>query len=113
MHLKCGDLHFMNVEYMFLRKHLKTIVFLVFVYMTLNILLYTLIIRCHIVDKFFTLFHELCHILIKTSGIDKANDDYISRLELDNRKLEMICNMFAGKFLVPTNDLLKLIDNVK
>lgn len=63
--------------------------------------------------QIFTLFHELCHILIKTSGIDKANDDYISRLELDNRKLEMICNMFAGKFLVPTNDLLKLIDNVK
>ena len=25
----------------------------------------------------------------------------------------MICNMFAGKFLVPTNDLLKLIDNVE
>lgn len=63
--------------------------------------------------QIFTLFHELCHILIKTSGIDKANDDYISRLELDNRKLEMICNMFAGKFLVPTNDLLNLIDNVE
>jgi hypothetical protein len=63
--------------------------------------------------QIFTLFHELCHILIKTSGIDKANDDYISRLELDNIKLEMICNMFAGKFLVPTNDLLKLIDNVE
>lgn len=63
--------------------------------------------------QIFTLFHELCHILIKTSGIDKADDDYISRLELDNRKLEMICNMFAGKFLVPTNDLLKLIDNVE
>jgi hypothetical protein len=63
--------------------------------------------------QIFTLFHELCHILIKTSGIDKANDDYISRLELDNRKLETICNMFAGKFLVPTNDLLKLIDNVE
>lgn len=63
--------------------------------------------------QIFALFHELCHILIKTSGIDKANDDYISRLELDNRKLEMICNMFAGKFLVPTNDLLKLIDNVE
>ena len=63
--------------------------------------------------QIFTLFHELCHILIKTSGIDKANDDYISRLELDNRKLEMICNMFAGKFLVPTNDLLKLIYNVE
>ena len=63
--------------------------------------------------QIFTLFHELCHILIKTSGIDKANDDYIRRLELDNRKLETICNMFAGKFLVPTNDLLKLIDNVE
>ncbi len=63
--------------------------------------------------QIFTLFHELCHILIKTSGIDKSNDDYISRLGLDNRKLEMICNMFAGKFLVPTNDLLKLIDNVE
>ena len=63
--------------------------------------------------QIFTLFHELCHILIKTSGIDKANDDYISRLELDNRKLEMICNMFAGKFLVTTKDLLKLIYNVE
>lgn len=63
--------------------------------------------------QIFTLFHELYHVLIKTSGIDKINDDYINRLEIDKRKLETICNMFAGEFLVPTSDLLKQILNME
>lgn len=63
--------------------------------------------------QIFTLFHELCHIIIKTSGIDKSNDDYINKLEQDKRKLEMICNMFAGKFLVPTEDLLQVAAKIE
>lgn len=55
--------------------------------------------------QIFTLFHELYHILLETSGIDKTVDDYISRLEDNNKKIEIACNAFAGKFLVPNEDI--------
>lgn len=63
--------------------------------------------------QIFTLFHELCHILIKTSGIDKANDDFLNKLAKEKRRLEIICNKFAGEFLVPTEDILKQIKNME
>ena len=56
--------------------------------------------------QIFTLFHELYHILLETSGIDKTVDDYISRLEDNNRKIEIACNAFAGRFLVPNEDIM-------
>ncbi|MCK5536803.1 MAG: ImmA/IrrE family metallo-endopeptidase [Bacteroidales bacterium] len=52
----------------------------------------------------FTLFHELAHILFKTGGVDKRLEDYVRYLEGDNRKIEIICNEFAGQFLVPDSD---------
>lgn len=55
--------------------------------------------------QIFTLFHELFHIIIKTNGIDKTNDDYLSRLNNKNREIETLCNSFAGEFLVPTDNL--------
>lgn len=55
--------------------------------------------------QIFTLFHELFHIIIKTSGIDKTDDDYLYKLNNDSRENEILCNSFAGEFLVPNDDL--------
>jgi Zn-dependent peptidase ImmA (M78 family) len=61
--------------------------------------------------QIFTLFHELAHLLFKTGGIDTRIDDYIDYLEGDNKQIEILCNKFAGEFLVPTGVLdLKLIN---
>lgn len=49
----------------------------------------------------FTLFHELAHLLARTGGIDKVEDDYIPALGLHDRRVEIFCNRFAGAFLVP------------
>ncbi|MES2315317.1 MAG: ImmA/IrrE family metallo-endopeptidase [Patescibacteria group bacterium] len=58
------------------------------------------------VKKIFTLFHELCHILKHKPGACKNN--YI---ESENVPVELECNNFAGKFLVPTA-LLKATNSV-
>lgn len=61
--------------------------------------------------QLFTLFHELCHIIYKTSGIDILNDSfYHSNLEGFSLNVERSCNAFAGAFLVPDNDFTKAID---
>jgi len=62
--------------------------------------------------QIFTLFHELIHILFKTGGVDTRLDAYISYLEGDDRKIEIICNRFAGQFLVPDSDFNKQITGV-
>ena len=54
--------------------------------------------------QIFTVFHELAHILFKTGGVDARLDDYINYLAGDERKIEIICNRFAGEFLVPDSD---------
>ena len=51
--------------------------------------------------QIFTLFHELAHLHFHTSGIDKINDSYINNLPDDAQKIEVFCNRFAAKFLVP------------
>lgn len=55
--------------------------------------------------QIFTLFHELAHLLFHTSGIDVFDDSYIDNLPDNDRKIEIICNSFAAKFLVPDGDL--------
>ena len=52
----------------------------------------------------FTLFHELAHLLFETGGIDAKLEHYIDHLEGENRRIEVLCNRFAGEFLVPTHD---------
>jgi Zn-dependent peptidase ImmA (M78 family) len=54
--------------------------------------------------QIFTLFHELAHILFKTGGVDTRLNNYINYIEGDDRKIEIICNRFAGQFLVPDLD---------
>ncbi len=58
--------------------------------------------------QLFTIFHELAHILFKTSGIDIENDDTINN-SINNyidKQIEQFCNKFASEFLVPTNDFI-------
>jgi Zn-dependent peptidase ImmA (M78 family) len=51
----------------------------------------------------FTLFHELAHLLFGISGIEMLsnNQDYLNKLSNDDKKIEVFCNAFSGKFLVP------------
>ncbi len=51
--------------------------------------------------QIFTLFHELGHLLFKTSGIDIFDDEFIKHLPADEQKIEAICNGLAGRLLVP------------
>lgn len=54
--------------------------------------------------QIFTLFHELAHLLFRTGGIDKLQDDYIEDLRPTDRRVEVFCNTLAGAFLVPDAD---------
>lgn len=55
--------------------------------------------------QIFTLFHELSHLLFHTSGIDFRADDVLPLLGGDARRIEVLCNRFAGVFLVPDDAL--------
>ena len=61
----------------------------------------------------FTLFHELVHLLLKTSGIDKRNDAFLRKLKGDNKRSEVLCNRFAGAFLVPDSDFEAMLQHAK
>lgn len=51
----------------------------------------------------FTLFHELAHLLFGISGIEMLsnNQDSLDELSQDDKRIEVFCNAFSGKFLVP------------
>ena len=58
--------------------------------------------------QLFTMFHELAHILFKTSGIDIENDETINE-RINNyvdKQIEQFCNKFASEFLVPNDDFI-------
>jgi len=68
--------------------------------------------------QIFTLFHALAHIMFKIGGIDFGGIDfrqnkYIEKLKGDNKQIEIICNKFAGEFLVPGSDFTEKSKNVK
>lgn len=52
--------------------------------------------------QIFTLFHELAHLLFRTGGVDTNIEDYLGYLHGDEERIEIICNSFAGEFLVPS-----------
>lgn len=55
--------------------------------------------------QIFTLFHELYHLLYKTSGIDFFKDPHnASYHSKSDEIIETYCNRFAGEFLVPDDD---------
>ena len=66
-----------------------------------------------ITRQIFTLFHELAHLLLKTAGIDKRNDAFLRKLKGDNKRAEVLCNDFAGTFLVPDSDFEIILRKVK
>lgn len=49
--------------------------------------------------KLFSLFHEIYHLIKRTSGICSIE------IEQTDRDIEANCNLFAAEFLVPLNDL--------
>jgi Zn-dependent peptidase ImmA (M78 family)/DNA-binding XRE family transcriptional regulator len=59
--------------------------------------------------QIFTIFHELGHILTRTSGVTKRNDSYISQLTGHPKRIEVFCNEFAAEVLVPTDELRRLV----
>jgi Zn-dependent peptidase ImmA (M78 family) len=60
--------------------------------------------------QIFTLFHELAHLLFKTGGVDTHIDDYIDYLQGEDKQIEIICNSFAGEFLVPSDHFYNVAD---
>lgn len=54
--------------------------------------------------QIFTLFHELCHLLFNTGGVDAPLEPYLDFLTGQNRQIEILCNRFAADFLVPDED---------
>lgn len=59
--------------------------------------------------QIFTLFHELAHLLLKGNHIDLSDRDYVDNLPNNAKKIEVICNKFAGDFLVPDSVLTNLV----
>ncbi|MGA1826093.1 MAG: ImmA/IrrE family metallo-endopeptidase [bacterium] len=63
--------------------------------------------------QIFSIFHELAHLLLGTGGVDTRIQDYINLLRGDDKKIEVLCNQFAGEFLVPDLDFSRRIANTK
>jgi len=51
--------------------------------------------------KLFSLFHEMCHLIKRKSGICSIDIE-----QRNDEDIETCCNQFAAEFLVPSNDLL-------
>jgi len=62
--------------------------------------------------QIFSIFHELCHLLLKTGGVDTRTDNFIRYLKGDDKKIEILCNRFAGEFLVPDLDFDRRISDI-
>lgn len=63
--------------------------------------------------QIFSIFHELCHLLLRTGGIDMRTDNFIKRLKGDAKRVEILCNRFAGEFLVPDLDFGARIETIR
>ena len=71
--------------------------------------------------QIFTLFHELAHLLFRTSGIDSVESEYdfdhdLSSTDLNSSQtssIEVKCNAFATEALVPNIEVEKYIDSME
>jgi len=68
---------------------------------------------CSLSRQIFTLFHEVYHLINKTSGVDLINDSELLHQNFSDKDIEISCNRFAGEFLVPTDDFLKITHKMK
>ena len=62
--------------------------------------------------QIFSLFHELCHLLLKTNSITRFDDAYIDDLGNDERAVEQFCNRVTAEFLIPSDDFSTQIETV-
>lgn len=62
--------------------------------------------------QIFTLFHELAHVLLSTSGITLRDDRYIENLPRDHKVAEVFCNRLADEILVPLADFQQFLSIV-
>lgn len=53
----------------------------------------------------FTLLHELAHLLYATSGFTVPDHLFLDSLNIDNRRVEVRCNLFASRTIVPDDAL--------
>ena len=60
--------------------------------------------------QIFSLFHEIAHLLLRTSGVTKLNDQYVASLAGEAQEIEVFCNKFASEFLVPSDDFNKRVN---
>jgi Zn-dependent peptidase ImmA (M78 family) len=63
--------------------------------------------------QIFTLFHELAHTLLRTSGVTKLDDRYIGSLSGEAKRVEVFCNRFAAEFLVPRSDFRRRVQSLR
>lgn len=54
--------------------------------------------------QIFTLFHEMYHLIIGTSGAEIIRDDFYVALNHQQTDLEKKCDRFANAFLIPKDD---------
>lgn len=54
--------------------------------------------------QIFSLFHELCHLLLRTNSITRFDDAYVDDLDQDERAAEQFCNRVTAEFLIPADD---------
>lgn len=59
----------------------------------------------------FTLFHELYHLISRTSGAEIIRDDFYHYLDASQTVTEKDCDSFANEFLIPTDDFLLELKN--
>lgn len=59
--------------------------------------------------QIFTLFHELAHLFLGIGGVDFVINRFIESLNNEDKKIEVVCNKFAGEFLVPSKDFINVI----
>lgn len=61
----------------------------------------------------FTLFHEIFHLMAKTSGLDIFNDTKLKQYVIgDNAIIENFCNKFSSVFLVPNDDFINYYKSI-
>ncbi len=64
--------------------------------------------------QIFSLFHELCHLLMHTNSITRFDDAYVNDLGQDERAAEHFCNRVTAEFLIPSDDFshqIQAVDN--
>ena len=62
--------------------------------------------------QIFTLFHELAHLLLDTSGIDTRSDEFLADLVGTPRRIEVLCNAMAAETLAPDHIFDEMFDEL-